>query len=59
MQPCIVCCPEDAPVEVWSLEEPLVADPVEVEGEDEDGFDCVEEGCWSGMVLVWLPWLDG
>src|SRR5579859_3883782 len=55
MQPCTVCCPEAAPVEVWSL----VAVPVEVEGEDEDGFDCVEEGCWPGVVLVWLPELDG
>ena len=36
MQPCMVCCPEEAPVEVWSL----LAVPVEVEG-----FDCVEEGC--------------
>ena len=45
MQPCTVCDAEEAPLEVWSLEE----------GEDEDGFDCVEEGCWSGMVPVWLP----
>ena len=49
IQPCIVCWLEVAPVEVWSL----------AEGEDEDGVDCVEEGCWPGMVLVWLPWLDG